>query len=76
MVNLKTPVFYNVALLRPTEPKHSVQVHVQLKTGPGSVHRPASLLRGFILSGDQFLTALGHFDKVRLLFTLRESHKL
>ena len=35
-----------------------------------------SLLRGFILSGDQFLTALGHFDKVRLLFTLRVSHNL
>ena len=29
-----------------------------------------------LLSGDQFLTALGHFDKVWLLFTLRVSHNL
>ena len=43
LVNLKTPVFYNVALLRPTETNRSVQVHVQFRTGLGSVHQTACL---------------------------------
>ena len=43
LVNLKTPVFYNVALLRPTETNHSVQVYVQLRTGLGSVYQTARL---------------------------------
>ena len=38
LVNLKTPVLYNMALL-----KLKVQVHGQLRAGPGSVHQTICL---------------------------------